>query len=62
MTTATIAQPKGPRFDCCVGGWCYDEPYGWVICGEHEDTAEANGKPSDYWIGWYRAWQPMERM
>lgn len=54
-----IACPKGPRFECCVGGWTYIEPYTWVTCTDHEDTAAKNGKPSDYFIGWFKTWQPI---
>lgn len=53
-----FALPKGIRHKCCVGGWIYVNPYGFVICSSHEKEAKKNGKPNDYFIGWFKTWQP----
>ena len=54
----TVARPKGERHDCCIGGWSYVLPYGWIICADHEEEAATNGQPDDYFIGWFKMWQP----
>ncbi len=41
---------------CCIGGWIYQEPYGWVICADHEAEAKKKGKPSDYFVDYFKGW------
>ena len=53
-----LVSPRGKRHSCCVGGWIYDDCYGFVVCADHEREAAENKEPDSYFIGWFKTWQP----